>query len=84
MRGGQGKRDRQERAIEMIEGQIAQHEKGVELVERVLKDKKITKTQDEIEKIRKKKLEKAKTVLENTKKNMKEPKHSEMGKAVQR
>ena len=71
MKGGQGKRDRQERAIEMIEGQIAQHEKGVELVERVLKDKKITKTQDEIEKIRKKKLEKAKTVLENTKKNMK-------------
>ena len=71
MRGGQGKRDRQVRAIEMIEGQIAQHEKGVELVERVLKDKKITKTQDEIEKIRKKKLEKAKTVLENTKKNMK-------------
>ena len=68
MRGGQGKRDRQERAIEMIEGQIAQHEKGVELVERVLEDKKITKTQDEIEKIRKKKLEKAKTVLENTKK----------------
>jgi len=71
MRGGQGKRDRQVRAIEMIEGQIAQHEKGVELVERVLEDKKITKTQDEIEKIRKKKLEKAKTVLENTKKNMK-------------
>ena len=71
MKGGQGKRDRQVRAIEMIEGQIAQHEKGVELVERVLKDKKITKTQDEIEKIRKKKLEKAKTVLENTKKNMK-------------
>ena len=71
MKGGQGKRDRQERAIEMIEGQIAQHEKGVELVERVLKDKKITKTQDEIEKIRKKKLEKAKTVLENTKRNMK-------------
>ena len=71
MRGAQGKRDRQERAIEMIEGQIVQHEKGVELVERVLKDKKITKTQDEIEKIRKKKLEKAKTVLENTKRNMK-------------
>ena len=71
MRGGQGKRDRQVRAIEMIEGQIAQHEKGVELVERVLEDKKITKTQDEIEKIRKKKLEKAKTVLENTKRNMK-------------
>ena len=71
MKGGQGKRDRQVRAIEVIEGQIAQHEKGVELVERVLEDKKITKTQDEIEKIRKKKLEKAKTVLENTKKNMK-------------
>ena len=71
MKGGQGKRDRQERAIEMIEGQITQHEKGVELVERVLEDKKITKTQDEIEKVRKKKLEKAKIVLENTKKNMK-------------
>ena len=41
MKGGQGKRDRQERAIEMIEGQITQHEKGVELVERVLEDKKI-------------------------------------------
>ena len=53
MKGGQGKRDRQVRAIEVIEGQIAQHEKGVELVERVLEDKKITKTQDEIEKIRK-------------------------------
>ena len=71
MKGGQGKRDRQERAIKVIEGQIAQHEKGVELVNRVLEDKKITKTQDEIEKIRKKKLEKAKIVLENTKKNMK-------------
>ena len=71
MRGGQGKRDRQERAIKVIEGQITQHEKGVELVKRVLEDKKITKTQDEIEKIRKKKLEKAKIVLENTKKNMK-------------
>ena len=71
MKGGQGKRDRQERAIKVIEGQIAQHEKGVELVKRVLEDKKITKTQDEIEKIRKKKLEKAKTVLENTKKKMK-------------
>ena len=71
MRGGQGKRDRQEAAIKVIEGQIAQHEKGVELGKRVLEDKKITKTQDEIEKIRKKKLEKAKTVLENTKKNMK-------------
>ena len=71
MKGRQGKRLRQEGAIKVIEGQIAQHEKGVELVERVLKDKKITKTQDEIEKIRKKKLEKAKRVLENTKKNMK-------------
>ena len=71
MKGRQGKRLRQEGAIKVIEGQIAQHEKGVELVERVLEDKKITKTQDEIEKIRKKKLEKAKTVLENTKKNMK-------------
>ena len=74
MKGGQGKRDRQVRAIEVIEGQIAQHEKGVELVKRVLEEKNTKlpiKTQDELEKIRKKKLEKAKTVLENTKKKMK-------------
>ena len=65
-----GKRKRQERAIEIIESQISQHEKGIELVKRVLEDKKISKTPEEMEKIRKKKLEKHKVVLENTKKNL--------------
>ena len=71
MRGNSGKRFRQEGAIKMIESQISQHEKGIELVKRVLEDKKISKTPEEMEKIRKKKLEKHKVVLENTKKNMK-------------
>ena len=71
MKGTQGKRSRQERAIKVIESQISQHEKGVELVKRVLDDKEISKTPEEMEKIRKKKLEKHKVVLENTKKNMK-------------
>ena len=65
------KRVRIEDSIKRIESQIEQHEKGVELTTRILEDKKLKKTSEEIEKIRKKKLERAKVTLENTKVNIK-------------
>jgi hypothetical protein len=67
MRGRTGKALRRDSAIERLTKTIAAHEAGVELTTRILEDKKIFKTEDEIEKLRKKKLERAKTALENTK-----------------
>ena len=69
MKGRTGKLLRQEGAIERLTATIAAHEAGVELTSKILEDKKIFKTSEEIEKLRKKKLERAKTTLENTKKN---------------
>ena len=68
MKGRTGKLLRQEGAIERLTATIAAHEAGVELTSKILEDKKIFKTSEEIEKLRKKKLERAKTTLENTKK----------------
>ena len=73
MRGGQGKRDRQEAAIKRTEATILAYE------EKLKSDKK-----DDEKKLLKKKIERAQTTVKNTKENMKQPKHSEMGKAVQR
>ena len=70
MKGRTGKLLRQEGAIERLTATIAAHEAGVELTSKILEDKKIFKTSEEIEKLRKKKLERAKTTLENTKKNL--------------
>ena len=70
MRQQLGKHDRQEGAIKRTEAQL-------EIYEQKLVD-------DKNNKDLKKKIERAKTTVENTKKNMKQPKHSEMGKAVQR
>ena len=67
MKGRTGKTLRRESAIERFKATVAAHEAGVELTTRILEDKKIFKTEDEIEKLRKKKLERAKTTLENTK-----------------
>ena len=67
MKGRAGKLLRRDSAIERFKKTIAAHEAGVELTTRILEDKKIFKTEDEIEKLRKKKLERAKTTLENTK-----------------
>jgi hypothetical protein len=67
MKGRAGKLLRRDSAIERLTKTIAAHEAGVELTTRILEDKKIFKTEDEIEKLRKKKLERAKTALENTK-----------------
>ena len=69
MEGHSGKRLRRDSAIERLTNTIAAHEAGVELTIKILEDKKLSKTPEEIEKLRKKKLERAKTTLENTKKN---------------
>ena len=60
MRGGQGKRDRQDAAIIRTEATILAYE------EKLKSDKK-----DDEKKLLKKKIERAKTTVENTKKNMK-------------
>ena len=65
-----GKKLRRESAIGRLTNTIAAHEAGVELTTKILEDKKLFKTSEEIEKLRKKKLERAKTTLENTKKNL--------------
>ena len=49
------KRERQEGAIKRMEAAIASHQQDSTLVKRILEDKELTKTSDEIEKIRKKK-----------------------------
>jgi len=67
MKGRTGKMLRRDSAVERLIATITAHEAGVELTTRILEDKKIFKTEDEIEKLRKKKLERAKTALENTK-----------------
>ena len=69
MEGHSGKELRRDSAIERLTNTIDAHEAGVELTTKILKDKKLSKTPEEIESLRKKKLERAKTTLENTKKN---------------
>ena len=69
MEGHSGKTLRRDSAIERLTNTIAAHEAGVELTTKILEDKKLSKTPEEIESLRKKKLERAKTTLENTKKN---------------
>ena len=69
MEGHSGKTLRRDSAIERLTNTIADHEAGVELTTKILEDKKLSKTPEEVEKLRKKKLERAKTTLENTKKN---------------
>ena len=70
MKGSKGRRSRRDRAISLLEKQIAAHEADSKLVTRILEDKELTKTPEEIEKIRKKKIERAKNVLANTKANL--------------
>jgi len=66
-------RARKERAIKRHESTIASHEKSQELTKRILEDKELTKkfSSDEVEKLRQKKLERAKSCLEKTKNNLK-------------
>ena len=69
MKGRSGKRTRRESAIKKWEEVIASHKAGDELVRRVLEDKGLEdKTNEEVDKLRLKKLQRAETSLENTKK----------------
>ena len=70
MKGREGKRNRRESAIKQFEKIVSAHKAGTELTKRVLDDKELVKTDEEVEKIRKKKLERAELCLENTKKNL--------------
>ena len=67
------RRARMERAISQHERTIASHEKSQELTTQILEDKKLTKkfTSDQVEKLRQKKLERARISLENTKNSLK-------------
>ena len=67
------RRARMERAISQHEKTIASHEQSLELTNQILEDKKLTKkfTSDQVEKLRQKKLERARISLENTKNNLK-------------
>ena len=65
------KRNRQESAIKRLENTLTLHEANTELTKRILEDKGKTKTSDEIEKLRQKKIERTKITIKNTKKNMK-------------
>ena len=82
MEGRTGKRLRQENAIERLKVTIAAHEANMDLTKRIVEDhvksgsKKFMKfnsnmTDIEIHKLRDKKMERAKTTLENTKANLK-------------
>jgi hypothetical protein len=75
------RRARMERAVKLHEKTIASHESGQELTRRIIEEhaestsQKFMKfnsnpTEDQIEKLRIKKLERAKTALENTKANL--------------
>ena len=68
MRGN--KRVRQEAAIKRLENTVTLHKASTDLVKRILEDKELTKTSDEIEKIRKKKIERAEATIVSTKANM--------------
>ena len=64
------RRVRQEGAIKRMEAAIASHQQDATLVKSILEDKKLTKTSDEIEKIRKKKIERHEVAIKNTKNRM--------------
>ena len=66
------RRARIERAVKRHERTIASHEQSLELTTQILEDKKLTKkfTSDQVEKLRQKKLERARISLENTKNNL--------------
>ena len=76
------KRDRQEGAVKRLEKTVALHEANAEFTKQIIEDHKEsgsekymkferTHTDEQIEKIRAKKIERAKTTIENTKEKMK-------------
>jgi FKBP-type peptidyl-prolyl cis-trans isomerase 2 len=66
-----GKRVRQENAIKRLEKTITMHEANAELTVAIMKEKELsTGSTDKVESVRKKKIERAKTTIQNTKKRM--------------
>ena len=65
-----GRRERQDRAIKAFEAQIVKHEANTEYITKILADKEIKATEEEIEKLRKKKVERAQATIEHTKKRL--------------
>jgi hypothetical protein len=65
-------RSRRERAITLMESQVTKHESSVEFTKEILegKNKLKGKSDEQIEKIRKTKVDRIKTCLENTKLNL--------------
>ena len=65
------KLERQENAIKRLENTIKMHEANAELTVAIMQDKVLsTGSKDKVESIRKKKIERAKTTIQNTKKRM--------------
>ena len=61
---------RQDNALKRVEKTVSAITAGPGLVNKILEDKNISKTSDEIEKIRKKKLERAQLTINNTKERL--------------
>jgi hypothetical protein len=65
------KQVRQENAIKRLEKTITMHEANAELTVAIMKEKELsTGSTDKVESVRKKKIERAKTTIQNTKKRM--------------
>jgi FKBP-type peptidyl-prolyl cis-trans isomerase 2 len=65
------KRERQRGAIKRLENTLKMHEANAELTVAIMKDKVLsTGSKDKVESIRKKKIERVKKTIENTKKRM--------------
>ena len=66
-----GKRVRQENAIKRLETTLKMHEANAELTVAIMKEKELsTGASEKVESIRKKKIERVKTTIQNTKKRM--------------
>ena len=62
---------RQESAIKRLENTLKMHEANAELTVAIMKDKELsTGASEKVESIRKKKIERVKTTIQNTKKRM--------------
>ena len=65
------KRVRQENAIKRLENTLKMHEANAELTVAIMKDKELSiGANEKVESIRKKKIERVKTTIQNTKKRM--------------
>ena len=65
------KRERQQKSIKRLENTLKMHEANTELTIAIMQDKVLsTGSKDKVESVRKKKIERIKKTIENTKKRM--------------